>query len=192
MFKCSLVSPISNRIHYALLGCSLIAQERLNRITEFVNELTLTGSIPSTPKLDDQMSSNANSPERESFSDWMACAIPLDGAAAITAAAAGIISDDEIPQLSPKIWDSRSQSPVSVTASDASDFFQVRDIDKDGRKNLQDHDNCAFEAPETHDSMERMHGNYENDQVSPKVGTPFSARSRALERLGSSESLFRW
>ncbi|TKY62294.1 DENN domain-containing protein 5B [Spatholobus suberectus] len=176
-------------LHFEMLN-SLIAQERLNRITQFINEITLTGSIPSTPKLDDQMSSNTNSPDRESFSDWMTCAIPLDGAAVITAAAAGMISDDEIPQLSPKVWDSRCQSPVSVTASDASDYWQVRDIDKDGRKNLQDHDNCAFETPENHDSMERMHGNCENDQVSPKVGTPLSAQSLVLDRLGSSESLF--
>ena len=190
--SCPLVFARYSRIHYVLLGCSLIAQERLNRITQFVNELTLTGCIPTTPKLDDQMSLNVYSPERESFSDWMSFAIPVDGAAIITAAAAGIISDDEIPQLSPKIWDSYSQSPVSVTASDASDFFQVRDIEKDGRKNLQDHDNCAFEALETHDSLERTHGNYESDQVSPKVETPFSARSHALEWLGSSESLFRW
>ncbi|KAG5072501.1 hypothetical protein JHK86_007712 [Glycine max] len=181
---------LNSRTYYALLGCSLIAQERLNRITQFINEVTLTGSTPSTPKLDDQMSSNANSPDRESFSDWMDCAIPLDAAAVITAAAAGIISDDEIIQLSPKRWDSRCQSPVSVTASDASDHWQVRDIDKDGRKNLQDHDNCTFGAPETLGSIERMHGNCKNDQVSPKVGTPFSAQNRVLERLGSSESLF--
>ncbi|KAE9585517.1 putative DENN domain-containing protein [Lupinus albus] len=180
-----------NRTHYALLGCSLVAQERLSRISQFVNELTLTGSIPSTSKLDDQMSSNANSPERELFNDWMSCAIPVDGAAAITAAAAGIIFDDKIPQLSPKIWDSHSQSPASVTASDASDFFPVRDIDKDGSKNQQNHDSCAFDIAETHDSTERMNWNYESDQLSPHVGTPFSTRSHVLERLGSFDSLFR-
>ena len=243
---CSFVFPRSNRINYVSLGCSLIAQERLNRITQFVNEITLSGCIPSTPKLDDQLSSYTNSPDREShsgcipstpklddqlssytnspdreslsgcipstpklddqlssytnslspdresFSDWMACAIPLDGAAAITAAAAGIISDDEILQLSPKIWDSRCQSPVSVTASDASDFCQFRDIEKDGKNNVQDHDTCDFEGPKTHNSMERMHGNCEGGQVSPCVGTPVPARGRALERLGSSASLFRW
>ncbi|XP_020213836.1 uncharacterized protein LOC109798048 [Cajanus cajan] len=176
-------------LHFEMLN-SLIAQERLNRITQFINEMTLTSCIPSTAKLDDQRSSNAYSPDRESFSDWMNCAIPVDGAAVISAAAAGIISDDEMLQLSPKIWDSRCQSPVSVTASDTSDYFQYRDIDKDGRKNLQDQDNCAFETLETHDSMERMHGNCENDQVSPKVGTPLSARSNVLDHLGSSESLF--
>ncbi|XP_058749305.1 uncharacterized protein LOC131622297 isoform X2 [Vicia villosa] len=176
-------------LHFEMLN-SLIAQERLNRITQFVNEITLSGCIPSTPKLDDQLSSSTNSPERQSFSDWMACAIPLEGAAVITAAAAGLISDDEIPQLSPKIWDSRCQSPVSVTASDASDFCQYKDIDKDGKKNLQDHDTCAFEGQEVHDSVERMHGNCEGGQVSSSVGTPVSPQGRTLERLGSSESLF--
>ncbi|KAF1866774.1 hypothetical protein Lal_00018159 [Lupinus albus] len=176
-------------LHFEMLN-SLVAQERLSRISQFVNELTLTGSIPSTSKLDDQMSSNANSPERELFNDWMSCAIPVDGAAAITAAAAGIIFDDKIPQLSPKIWDSHSQSPASVTASDASDFFPVRDIDKDGSKNQQNHDSCAFDIAETHDSTERMNWNYESDQLSPHVGTPFSTRSHVLERLGSFDSLF--
>ncbi|XP_004493840.2 uncharacterized protein [Cicer arietinum] len=176
-------------LHFEMLN-SLIAQERLNRITQFVNEITLAGCIPSSPKLDDQFSSNTNSPERESFSDWMSCAIPLEGAAVVTAAAAGIISDDEILQLSPKRWDSCCQSPVSVSASDASDVCQFRDIDKNGKKNLQDHDTCAFEGPETHDSVERMHGNCEGSQVSPSVGTPVSAQGRTLERLGSSESLF--
>ncbi|KAK2363939.1 DENN (AEX-3) domain-containing protein [Trifolium repens] len=173
-------------LHFEMLN-SLIAQERLNRITQFVNEFTLSGCIPPMPKLDDQLSSYTNSPVRESFSDWMTCAIPLDDAAVITAAAAGIIPDDEIPQLSPKIWDSRCQSPVSVSASDASDVCQFRDVDKDGKKYLQDHDTCAFEGQETHDSVERIYGNGECGQVSPSVVTPVSARGRSV---GSSESLF--
>jgi len=132
-----------------------------------------------------------NSPERESFSEWMDYAIPVDGATVITAAAAGIISDDESLLLSPKIRDYRCQSPVSVTGSDASDFFQVRDIDKEDNKNLQVLDISAFKAPETLSSIQRMHGNCENDQVSPKAGTPLSTRTHVLERLGSFESLFR-
>ncbi|XP_057438466.1 uncharacterized protein LOC130730467 isoform X2 [Lotus japonicus] len=176
-------------LHFEMLN-SLIAQERLNRITEFINEISLTSCLPPSPKLDDQMSSNANSPDRQSFSDWMSCAIPLDGAAVITAAAAGLLSDDEITQLSPKIWDSHCQSPASVAASDASDFYQFRDTDKDGRNNLQDHSNDDFEAPEIQETMERVHGNCEGGPVSPIVGTPQSSRSRVLERLASSESLF--
>ncbi|CAJ1898546.1 unnamed protein product [Sphenostylis stenocarpa] len=175
-------------LHFEMLN-SLIAQDRLNRITQFINEMTLTGSVPSSPQLGDQMSSKANSPERESFSDWMDSAIPVDGAAVITAAAAGIISDDEALQLSPKICDSHCQSPVSVTASESPHFSQVRDVDKDDKKNIQVLDNAAFKAPETLRSIPRMHGNCENGQVSPKVRTP-SNQILALERLGSSESLF--
>ena len=186
------IFPRPCRIYYALLGCSLIAQERLNRITQFINEVTLTGSGPSSPKQDYQIRSKAaNSPEMESSSEWMDSAIPLDGATVITAAAAGIISDDESQQLSPKLRDCRCQSPVSGTSSDASDFVHVRDIDKEDKKNLQVLDNCAFKAPETLASIQRMHGNCENDHVSPKAGTPLSPRNRGLERLGSFESLFR-
>ncbi|ESW34620.1 hypothetical protein PHAVU_001G167000 [Phaseolus vulgaris] len=177
-------------LHFEMLN-SLIAQERLNRITQFINEVTLTGSGPSSPKQDYQIRSKAaNSPEMESSSEWMDSAIPLDGATVITAAAAGIISDDESQQLSPKLRDCRCQSPVSGTSSDASDFVHVRDIDKEDKKNLQVLDNCAFKAPETLASIQRMHGNCENDHVSPKAGTPLSPRNRGLERLGSFESLF--
>ncbi|BAT85593.1 hypothetical protein VIGAN_04315600 [Vigna angularis var. angularis] len=172
-------------------SCNLIAQERLNRITEFINEMSLSGSVPSSPKLDDQMrSKEEKSPENETFSEWMDSAIPLDGAAAIAAAAAGIISDDESQQLSPKIRDYRCQSPVSGSASDASDSSQFRDTDKEDRKNLQVLDNCEFKAPETLGSIKRMHGNCKNDQASPKPGTPLSSQTRVLERLGSFESLF--
>ncbi|XP_028758289.1 uncharacterized protein LOC114717340 isoform X2 [Neltuma alba] len=168
-------------LHYEMLN-SLAAQERLNRITQFVNEMTLTGSfLP--PKLDDQTNENDDTLERGSFNDWMACAIPVEDAAALAAAAAGIISDDDI---STKLWD--PESPGSMTASDASDFSQVRDVDKDGKKS---HD-CSSEVPQTHpNSLERISGNYEDGQASPKVVTPHSSGSRAFKHLGSSQSPFR-
>ncbi|KAF7804588.1 DENN domain-containing protein 5B [Senna tora] len=171
-------------LHFEMLN-SLTAQDRLNRITQFVNEMSLTGSITLRPKPDHQMSQHVGSPERESFSDWMACAIPVDGAAAITAAAAGIATDTQIPHFSPK-WD--PQSPESATASESSDFFLV---DRDSRKNLQDHDDCTFEIQETQtESTERMYENYENGHISPDFGTPLSSRSSIQERFGNSELFF--
>ncbi|XP_054822465.1 uncharacterized protein LOC129320825 isoform X4 [Prosopis cineraria] len=158
---------------------SLAAQERLNRITQFVNEMTLTGSFLSLT-LDDQTNENNYTLEREPFGDWMACAIPVKDAAVFAAAAAGIISDDEI---SAKLWDSDS------AGSDASDFRQVRYVDKDGKKS---HVGCASEVPQTHpNSSERMSRNCEDGQTSPRVGTPRSSRIRALKHLGSSQSPFR-
>ncbi|KAG2719371.1 hypothetical protein I3760_03G263500 [Carya illinoinensis] len=175
-------------LHYEMLN-SIIAQERLNRITKFVSELTLADYVPSITKLNDKMNGNDDSPERESFNDWMASAIPVDSALALTAAAAGIIPDDEIPPSSLKMWE--LHSPESFTISEASDSSQVREMDKDGIKNSPYLYECALEASETHsEPLERTFGYHENGQTSPEVETSFSCRNPALERLGSSESLF--
>lgn len=146
--------------------------------------MSLTGSISLRSKPANEMSSHDDSPETESLSDWMDCAIPVDGAAAITAAAAGFVTDNHTPHFSPK-WN--THSPESATASEASDFFHV---DRNGRKNMLDHDDCASETLSTQpDSSERVDENYENGHISPEYETPCS---RVLERIGSCESFFRY
>ncbi|KAJ6333947.1 hypothetical protein OIU78_010948 [Salix suchowensis] len=155
-------------LHYEMLN-SIIAQERLNRITQFVSEMSLASCMPSVSKQHGQMNENVDCLDREYDADWMASAIPVDCAVALTAAAAGIISDDVIPTLSPKIWE--PQSPESITASEASDSSQAREVDKDGRKYLQYFDDYASLSPESHcDALERM--------------------SRRLEGFGSFDTLF--
>ncbi|KAJ6711062.1 hypothetical protein OIU74_011843 [Salix koriyanagi] len=131
-------------LHYEMLN-SIIAQERLNRITQFVSEMSLASCMPSVSKQHGQMNENVDCLDREYDADWMASAIPVDCAVALTAAAAGIISDDVIPTLSPKIWE--PQSPESITASEASDSSQAREVDKDGRKYLQYFDDYASLSP---------------------------------------------
>lgn len=174
-------------LHYEMLN-SIIAQERLNRITQFVTEMSLNDYIPSVSKPHDQMNENSDSPDREGDSDLMASAIPLDSAVALTAAAAGIISDDEVPSRSSRTWEPKS--PESATASEASEFSQVREVDKDCRRNSQVFDDFASEASETRsDCLERTSASYENGQTSPEVGA-FFRRNRTLDHLGSSESLF--
>lgn len=181
-----------------LLGCSLTAQERLNRITQFLSDMSLTGSFTFRPQSDDQMSSHVDFQEREECtSDWMACAIPVGDVAAITAAAAGIITDGVIQDVLPK---QDPQSPLSVTGSEASDFSRDskrNQHDKDDfsfgtpetHRNTHDHDDCNFGTPETQlDALERI---YENGHISPEFGTPLSSGGPVLERTGSAESLFR-
>ncbi|XP_011024803.1 PREDICTED: uncharacterized protein LOC105125853 [Populus euphratica] len=177
-------------IHYIYLhGCSIIAQERLNRITQFVSEMSLTACMPSVSKQHGQMNENVDCLDREYNADWMASAIPVDSAVALTAAAAGIISDDVIATLSPKIWE--PQSPESVTASEASDSSQTREVDKDGRKCFQYFDDYASLSPENHcDALERIYGGDENGHVSPVLGIFSCSRSRRLDRLGSFDTLF--
>ncbi|KAK9206438.1 hypothetical protein WN943_016714 [Citrus x changshan-huyou] len=174
-------------LHFEMLN-SIIAQERLNRITEFVAEMSLTDIVPSTPKLNDPIN-DSDSPEREDYNDWTASAIPVDSVVALTAAAAGIISDDEVTSSSIKI--SEPRTPESVTASEGSDTSQLREIDKDDRKNLLYFDDFASEASENRsDNLERMCATYENGHASPDVGTFSGSKTRTLERLASSESLF--
>lgn len=119
----------------------------------------------------------------------MASAIPLTSAVAITAAAAGIISDDEVQSSSSRM--SGPPSTESVTANGASDFSEVKEVDKEAGKNLHDFDDCASESSEPQfDGSERMNGSYENDQTA--CDTSFSCPKRnMLESVCSSESLFR-
>lgn len=152
--------------------------------------MSLYDYVPSTPRTHDQMHENVESPRMKSFGNWMSSAIPVDGAMAITAAAAGIIPDNGAPPSSLRMWE--PPSPESLTTSESSEFSQARDLDKDGRRNLQYFDDSS-EASETRsDTLERMCGSYENGYSSPEVRLSSSSRFRTLERLGSSESLFRW
>ncbi|KAL7200967.1 hypothetical protein ACSBR1_032810 [Camellia fascicularis] len=172
-------------LHYEMLN-SIIAQDRLNRITQFVTEISLTDYIPSGTKLHDPTN---DSPYRDCCTDWMASAIPVDSAIALTAAAAGIVLDD-IPSTSCR-WE--SVSPESGSISGASDYSQTKETEKDGKKNLHYFDDNASETSENRfDGLERMSGSCDNGQTPPEVGTCVYRRSPTLERLGSSESLFRY
>lgn len=169
--------------------CSVIAQERLNRITHFVSEINLTDFIPSASKMNDASNASVNSSYRDDEADWTSSAIPVDSAIALTAAAAGIISDDEVPSSSSK-WE--VSSPVSVTASEASDHSQTRGFGKDGGRNILYVDDCGSEASEIRsDTTERVYGIQDNYRT-PESGPFVFSKVHSLERLGSFESLFRW
>ncbi|PPR92268.1 hypothetical protein GOBAR_AA28401 [Gossypium barbadense] len=174
------------------LKFEIIAQERLNRITEFVNEmsLSLNDYAPSVTKLDEQMNDNTESLDGEYVNDWMASAISVNNALTHSPIAAEIIADDEVSSVSLKI--SSPMSPESVAASEASDLGHLSEIEKDGRKNVLYFDDNISETSEYRsDALERINGNYENGQASPEIGTFVGMRSRTMDRMGSSQSLFR-
>lgn len=120
----------------------------------------------------------------------MAYAIPLNSALAVTAAAAGIISDDELPSSSLRM--SEPPSAESVTANEASDFSEVKEVDKEAGQNLQYLDGYASETLEPQfDGPERMNGSYEHGQTDSDIRTFSCPKKHTLEHLDSSESLFR-
>lgn len=164
--------------------CSIIAQERLNRITQFVTEMSLSDHVPSPSLSKDHVNGTSDSPCMENDTDWMASAIPVDSAMVLTAAAAGIIADDKV---SSSRWEIGSSG--SGTASGTLDQGEVRDLDKDGGKNMHYFGDC------TPDSLENqfVEGIYKVDDNGhpPQAGPDVCPRNHTLERLGSFESIFR-
>ncbi|KAG9447671.1 hypothetical protein H6P81_013799 [Aristolochia fimbriata] len=153
-------------LHYQMLN-SIIAQERLDRITHFVTELSVFDSISPAVSTSDQTTENSESL-------WGTTESPK-------ASSASNAADNEVHSC---------HSPGSASTSEVSDFSQTREKDKDNRKGFNYADDSASEvtSESRSDSCERMNGNYENGHTSD-VGTIYSSVNRTLERLGSSESL---
>ncbi|GMI66408.1 hypothetical protein like AT2G20320 [Hibiscus trionum] len=175
-------------LHYEMLN-SIIAQERLNRITEIVNEMSLplNDYVQSASKLDERTNDNTESLEREYVNDWMASAIPVNSPITRNPAAGELTADDEVSSVPLKISSPPSPTPESVAASEVSDFGQVRETEKDGRKSvLYIDDNISEASDYRSDTWERINGNHENGQTYPETGTFIGLRSR----VGSSPSLF--
>ncbi|KAJ4888873.1 DENN (AEX-3) domain-containing protein [Raphanus sativus] len=167
-------------LHFEMLN-SMIAQERLKRITEFVSEMSLAAAChsPSVSRMNSCVSSPRSNP-----ADWMASAIPVDGVMALTAAAAGLISDSDIANFA------EPQSPDSVVTSDTSDASQIKEIERDGRKVFHCYDDNPSEVFENHlATPERTSHSFENGHASPEV-TCTDPRIQPIERYESCESVF--
>ncbi|XP_047335681.1 uncharacterized protein LOC124939224 [Impatiens glandulifera] len=144
---CLLTSVPFFELHYQMLN-SLVALDRLNRITEFINDMN-NECLSSSTRLFETIN-EVGSPCEEQRTDWAASAIPIDSAVALAAAAAGILPDDDVPSSS-----SRCESPSarSVSASETSDYSQTRELEK--------HDDYASEAAsETHSDCD----NFQNQE----------------------------
>ncbi|KAK3405159.1 hypothetical protein EUGRSUZ_K01409 [Eucalyptus grandis] len=175
-------------LHYEMLN-SIIAQERLDRITRFVNEMTLTSYIPSETNAHDIVSKNDEDHDNDSRTDWMASAIPLHSAFALAAAAAGLARDSGVLSSSIKIQE--TQSLEGATASDVSELSHTRQTDNDVGRPMPHSDDNTSEISETcSESLERMSECYENGLHSPEVGAFLCHRNPIMERLGSSDSLY--
>lgn len=180
-------------IMFHLFSCSIIAQERLNRITQFVNEMALTTYVPSESYSQEEVNENAsNSPHSsDNQIDWKTSAIPLHSAVALTAAAAGLVPDDGVTSPPFKNWE--PQSPESITMSETSELSHSREYDREAAKSSVYIDDNTSEASEYRfNSSGRMNGCYGNGHTSPDVGAILNSRNRTVERLGSPDSLFRW
>lgn len=152
--------------------------------------MTLSSYIPSETNAHDLMSKNDENHDDDCRTDWMASAIPLHSAFALTAAAAGLARDSGVSSSSIKIQE--TQSPESAIASDVSELSHTRQIDNCVGRPMPHFDDNTSEISETRsECLERMSECYENGHNSPEVGAFLCHRNPIMERLGSSESLYR-
>ncbi|CAN6486082.1 unnamed protein product [Victoria cruziana] len=174
-------------LHYEMLN-SIIAQERLERISQFVSEMTLTDCVPAMIKTKEPINASSDTLSEANESGWMAYAIPVDSVLGLAAAAAGLISDNEVHSFSCRT--SEPQTPERLPASEVTDLSQSREWYKDTKKNLSCNDDDASEVSESFsESFDRANGAYENGQASPEIGTSQIFMNRSIERIGSCESL---
>ncbi|KAL0435535.1 UNVERIFIED_CONTAM: DENN domain-containing protein 5B [Sesamum radiatum] len=169
-------------LHYEMLN-SVIAQERLNRMTQLVNETTLADYVPSQSMPKNHVNGNIDSPYGESDAD---SEIPVNGAIALTSAAAGAMSDEEIPS---SIWE--PFSPVIATTSDASDRSQMRELYKDGSTNMHAFDDYISENSEKPSHSLEQTQRIQNNGHTSDVGPCIIARNSSVETLRSFENSFR-
>lgn len=164
---------------------SIIAQERLDRITQFVSEMTLTQSIPQGNTEHDQLDENFDS-NGQSLNSWMGYAIPANSVLGLSSSSNGL-SDREVPpylfrQLEP-------HSPESA-ASEYLDFSH--ELDRDSGKSWGHFDDHSSVTSGSYsDSFERTNGNLDNGLTSPDISTIYSSVGHGLDRIESLESVYR-
>jgi len=83
------------QLHFEVLN-SIIAQERLDRITECVKEMSLVEQMPATVRVSSKNHARQGSPSPDDPDSWMESAIPVHSVLGATAAAAGLISESEM------------------------------------------------------------------------------------------------
>ncbi|KAJ6847967.1 uncharacterized protein M6B38_115695 [Iris pallida] len=159
---------------------SIIAQERLDRIKQFVSDMTLE-SVPQEIVEHDHIDDNYHFPNFQSSNSWMGYAIPVDSILDLTSTSTStsISSDQELPSFLSRQLD--PHSPESASPSE---------LDGDSRKSWGHLHDYSSAASSRSDSFGRTNGNFENGQVSPDVGTIYSSINHKLERIETLESIY--
>ncbi|XP_075507146.1 uncharacterized protein LOC142543650 isoform X1 [Primulina tabacum] len=167
-------------LHFEILN-SIVSQDRLNRITQFVSEISFADHVPLHSVSKDHTNGNVDSPCEESDTDWMASAIPVNSATAVTAAAAGIISEEDVP--------SSGRELNFPTANDSLDNSRFRRLDKDDRTNMHYFDTCSSKAENQSNDIEQMYRTHVNSHT-PDGRPIVYPRTQSLNHSSSFEALF--
>jgi hypothetical protein len=176
-------------LHYEMLN-SIIAQERLDRITQFASEIALAEPIPRSMKEQSQVNGeDFESANELSYNDWTEYAVPVNSISGLISSS-GLPSEGEIPSYLFRSWE--PNSPESMSASETSDSSYIRELEKEGRHSFQQYEDCISENLGSRcDSFGRTSYTYENGHTSPDLLSTHSPISRRIMRAQSMESLHR-
>ncbi|KAK8570054.1 hypothetical protein V6N13_002755 [Hibiscus sabdariffa] len=149
-------------LHYEMLN-SIIAQERLNRLTEVVSEMdpSLDDNSPYALKQDVQTNVNTvtDTPNSKYVNDWIASAMPANSKVLL----GDTFVYDEVSSASLKIGSLLSSE--IVTANEASESVLYID------------DNVSEASENCSSASERINGNHENGQISLDIRSVVSFRN---------------
>jgi len=166
---------------------SIIAQERLDRITQFASEVALAEPVPRSVKEQDGVKGDFDSSNGIPYIDWTEYAVPVNSISGLISST-GVSSEREVSSYLFRSWG--ANSPESISASEISDSSYVREVDKEGRHSFQQYEECLSENLESRsDSFGRASYIYDNGHTSPDLLSMHSPISRRLERAQSMESI---
>ncbi|KAG0558563.1 hypothetical protein KC19_10G038000 [Ceratodon purpureus] len=180
-------------LHFEVLN-SIIAQERLDRITECVKEMSLVEQVPAMVKVSSKNHVRQSSPSPDDPDGWMESAIPVQSVLGATAAAAGFISESEMNSFASR--GSGHMSPDTVSECVSPEPFSPQSGLQENRR-VSDVDNGALDPGPALENGFRggmeVHPEELIDETTKlsngDVVTPTSARLERADDMGSSSSL---
>ncbi|XP_078427691.1 DENN (AEX-3) domain-containing protein isoform X3 [Wolffia australiana] len=171
-------------LHFEMLN-SIISQDRLERIVQFANNMSLTDYVPRGVHSNVQVINDVSSQGTCLLStEWMDSVLTESGVSGQTTPSSRKTMDKQFSPFSFKIHE--PESPESGVTSETSDFTYTKELDKDGPRSPLYTDDLTSESSESRcDSFDRSNGLYDNDLLSPTI---HSSNSK-LEHIESMESI---
>jgi hypothetical protein len=166
---------------------SIIAQERLDRVTQFASEIALAEPVPRSLKEQDQLHGEFESSNGLSYNDWTEYAVPVNSISGLVSSS-GHTSESDVPLYLFRSWE--PNSPESMSASETSDSSYAKELEKEGRRSFQQYEDCISENMESRcDSFGRASSTYEYGHTSPDFLSTHPPVCTRLVRAKSMESL---
>lgn len=167
---------------------SIIAQERLDRITQFASEIALAEPVPRSVKEQDGINEDFVSSNGLPFNDWTEHAVPVNSISGLFSSSS-VPSERDMTSYLFRSWE--PHSPESISGSEVSESSYRRELDKE-RQSFQQYEDCVSENLDSRcDSFGSTSCMYDNGHTSPEHLFSHSPIHRRRESAQSMESLDR-